>query len=507
MLEKIGKYAPAISWIGLLFYLSFLPYKKTPETEIFEQYYVSAFWHIVVYFALFKFIQYSKIFKNLSILWFCILLSVLTECIQHFFVSGHTFKKSEVIVSISTVILTYLFTLRKKKEEEQASTIKKENTTTLHFKHLDSLRAIGCLYISLAHTFIFISSKNYQKIPIEESGFIVQFGHMFISTFFVLSGFLISYFLIKEKEKTNKINIKKFYIRRAFRILPVYFVGLFFVAFIYQFVCSQFAKNNIEVDFAKNFCGNLNERFLLYASLLPNVAFCFDRVYFHLSNYWSIGVEEQFYIIWPIILLFSKNIFHSLRTIFIVYAIILILTFLLSLGSAESDTIYRIFKLVYITRFAAFAFGGFCAYAIIHISEFEKTKLYNIIISKKTQLLAFLLLLIFSYIKNEYVYAFKHVLIIIPCNAIIIFNMAHNKNNLFNLENKYLNYIGMTTYSMYAYNLILLDMFVGMTKDIFKSTNLIILSVFPLVFLTLVSIASYKYIEVTFLNIRKKYFD
>lgn len=504
MTQKIGRYIPAILWIAFLFYLSFLPVDKLHKEEFEEKLHVAEFWHLVIYFALFKLLQFSNAFKNWQILIFCICFSISIETLQYFFVQGQQFKITEIIAAIVSSLLTYYFASKEKVEEEKNIETAKN---VFHFKHLDSLRAIGCWYISIAHILIFISNYKLHKIPIEENGFIVQFGHMFISTFFVLSGFLISYFLIKEKIKTNKIDIKRFYIRRAFRILPVYLVGLFVIALIYHLICSHMIKNGLTDGTFGNMCYNLNERFLLYITMLPNVAFCFDRVYFHLSNYWSIGVEEQFYILWPIILLFSKNIFNSLRNIFIIYTVLLIITFAISFGAAETDTSYRIFKLVYITRFAAFAFGGFCAYAVININQFEKTKLYQIVISKYTQFIAFILLIIFSFIKNEFIFAFKHVLIIIPCNAIIIFNMAINKNNLFNIENKFLNYVGMTTYSMYAYNLIFLDMFVGMTKNIFKTNNIIILVIVPLTLLTLVSIASYKYIEIKFLNIRKKYFD
>lgn len=382
----------------------------------------------------------------------------------------------------------------------------KVQTKIVHFKHLDSVRAIGCLYISFAHAFIYISTHKIFKLPVAEDGFVIQIGHMFISTFFVLSGFLISYFLIKEKEKTNTINIKQFYIRRAFRILPVYFVGLIIVGGIYKVLCILFAKNNITEPGIISFCENVDAGLLLYIFMMPNVAFAFDKVLFHLSNYWSIGVEEQFYIIWPIILFFSTNILRSLKRIFIVYTVILIITFAISVSQESTHFLSKIFKLVYLTRFAAFAFGGFCAYAIIHIDKFEKTKLYRFVLSKYTQFFSFVLLFVFSFIKNEYVFAFKHVLVLIPANAIIIFNMALNRNNLFNIENKFLNYIGMTTYSMYAFNLIFLEMFVGMGHDMFHTSNPIFISVFAVTMLTLISIASYKFIEVKFLNIRKKYF-
>jgi peptidoglycan/LPS O-acetylase OafA/YrhL len=502
MLYKIGKCVPAILWSALMLYLSFLPGDKLPKDPLLEKIYFDKIVHFIMYFALFNFIHTSKqVSKKINIL-LCLGQGFFIEIIQHFFISGRSFDVLDIVANLFGCLLAFYFA-----KDKEIGITSVEKKPELHFKHLDAVRAIGCLFISFAHTLIFLSSKKLHQIPIDDKGFIIQFGHMFISTFFVLSGFLISYFLIKEKQKTNTINIKKFYIRRAFRILPVYFVGLFLVAGTYKLVCFLFIKNNIQNPFVTDVCVNWGERFLLYITMLPNVAFCFDRVYFHLSNYWSIGVEEQFYLIWPLILLFSKNIFNSLRNIFIIYTILLVITFIFSYGVAETETAYRVFKLVYITRFAAFAFGGFCAYAIIHISTFEQTKLYHVIISKYTQFFCLILLIVFSYLKQDFIYAFKHVIIIIPANAIIIFNMALNRNNLYNIENKFLNYIGTTTYSMYAYNLIFLEMFIGMTKDIFHTTNIFILTIVPLALLILVSIASYKYIELNFLKIRKKYFD
>ena len=65
-------------------------------------------------------------------------------------------------------------------------------------------------------------------------------GHLGVMLFFTLSGFLITYLLFVEKTNFNTINIKEFYIRRALRIWPIYYLMVFFVLFLFPFIVSEY---------------------------------------------------------------------------------------------------------------------------------------------------------------------------------------------------------------------------------------------------------------------------
>jgi peptidoglycan/LPS O-acetylase OafA/YrhL len=87
----------------------------------------------------------------------------------------------------------------------------------IYLPGLNGIRAIAALSVILAHSEKFlasVSSKNYFG----------NFGGYGVTIFFTLSGFLITYLMLKEIEKEIFIDIKKFYIRRILRIWPLYFL-------------------------------------------------------------------------------------------------------------------------------------------------------------------------------------------------------------------------------------------------------------------------------------------
>ncbi|MBK7690909.1 MAG: acyltransferase [Bacteroidetes bacterium] len=119
-------------------------------------------------------------------------------------------------------------------------------------------------------------------------------GDTGVSFFFVLSGFLITYLLLKENEMTGKIDIKSFYIRRILRIWPLYYFCVIFSFLIFPLLKAHFGQTP---DDASNR--------ILCSIFLNN----FDRINvipdaITLSVLWSVAIEEQFYLIWPIFFYF-----------------------------------------------------------------------------------------------------------------------------------------------------------------------------------------------------------
>ena len=111
-------------------------------------------------------------------------------------------------------------------------------------------------------------------------------GHLGVDLFFILSGFLITTLLQREKVFTGKIDLRAFYWRRAFRILPVYFVALLLYGIVLQ-APAQAARWLQFKAALPYFIALLNE---------------FAREPGHGSVFlhtWSLGVEEKFYLLWP----------------------------------------------------------------------------------------------------------------------------------------------------------------------------------------------------------------
>lgn len=158
------------------------------------------------------------------------------------------------------------------------------------FPHLDALRFFAFMSVFLSHCF---TSKNpdtltspvYQLISLLRNS-----GHLGVNFFFVLSGFLITYLLLEERDHFQKIHLREFYIRRILRIWPLYYaiVAVGFLLFPLLNSSADFIPN-ADIRYYLVFAGNFDT----IIKGLPS------RV---LGVLWSIAVEEQFYLVWPILL-------------------------------------------------------------------------------------------------------------------------------------------------------------------------------------------------------------
>src|SRR5690606_15550484 len=100
--------------------------------------------------------------------------------------------------------------------------------TKIFFANLDGLRFFSFFGVFLFHFYksLFDNIKETYPAVYEVGEFLFQNGSLGVNFFFVLSGFLITFLLIKERELTSKINIKNFYVRRILRIWPLYYICL-----------------------------------------------------------------------------------------------------------------------------------------------------------------------------------------------------------------------------------------------------------------------------------------
>ncbi|HVU98875.1 MAG TPA: acyltransferase [Puia sp.] len=154
---------------------------------------------------------------------------------------------------------------------------------------LDGWRGVSILLVILGHQVV-DGSSLMSPSPFS-SYFKWLTWHIYgVEVFFVISGFLITSLLMKELEKTKRISLRDFYIRRIFRILPTYYL-LLFVVFLLNKV-----NNGGEILTAKDFLKSL-----FFVS-----DFDFDRSSWTLGHSWSLSVEEQFYLLWPAVFCIPK---------------------------------------------------------------------------------------------------------------------------------------------------------------------------------------------------------
>lgn len=220
-----------------------------------------------------------------------------------------------------------------------------------YFANLDAIRWIAALMVFLGHAV----SPSYQYLQPEDSIwgkllYAVSQGQTGVSIFFVLSGFLITYLLISEYELTSTISLRKFYIRRILRIWPLYYLVIAFSFFIYPALNTMTGTDHpldSNVWYHLTFLSNFD---------IMRVAQNFGSAARSQDITWSVSVEEQFYLVWPLILVvLPKRIW--------VYAILLVIA---------GSVVFRFMHwhnaiVLYLHSFSVMldlAIGGLFAYAI-----------------------------------------------------------------------------------------------------------------------------------------------
>ncbi len=203
---------------------------------------------------------------------------------------------------------------------------------------LEGLRGVAILLVLLCHV----------RIPGAEAGFVG------VDVFFVLSGFLITGLLVAEHERTGRIGLGPFYARRARRIFPAAALVLATTLLAAQLVLSPLDLRRIADDG-------------LAASLsLANMRFAVDATdYFApvdaspMLHFWSLAVEEQFYLLWPILLLTVARIGRPRLAMAALATAVLAGSFLLSSVLTDTSSAWAYFSLP--TRAWQLAAGGLLA--------------------------------------------------------------------------------------------------------------------------------------------------
>lgn len=163
------------------------------------------------------------------------------------------------------------------------------------FPHLDALRFLAFFAVYVEHFslagFSFSESDSFKGL--RETFF--YRGYLGVSLFFVISGFLITVLLLQEWKNHGSINIKNFYIRRALRIWPLYFtvllIGFLWMPIVNPVYASDTANPWYYLFFAANFNSVLQ-------GLPANPV---------LIPMWSLSVEEQFYLLFPLLLFLLRG--------------------------------------------------------------------------------------------------------------------------------------------------------------------------------------------------------
>ena len=152
---------------------------------------------------------------------------------------------------------------------------------------LNGLRAISVIMVIVSHLTTDVSTPPaIAHVLLLFDGYLVD-GALGVRLLFCISGFLITHLLLVEKTRKGKISLKDFYIRRALRLFPVFYVFILFLLVVSSTTAltvssCQFATS---LTFTKNYA-------------------CDSWIDGHL---WSLSVEQQFYLVWPAIVAFAST--------------------------------------------------------------------------------------------------------------------------------------------------------------------------------------------------------
>ena len=255
--------------------------------------------------------------------------------------------------------------------------------------------------------------------------------------FFVLSGFLITWLLVKEKEKQGKINVRNFYMRRILRTWPLYYAVLMIGILLLFFMPGQIyqgVKHNLLITA------------LAYGFLIPNIASFFGYAPDLISVLWSVGAEEQFYAFWPMLVNNAKKLLDRIAGFLLIYlALKYLLTWLQIPYKAQSLMSYM--------PFDCMAIGGIAA-CLYH----SNSKALQVVYHPAMQVLAWAFLLVSVFYRPVHVplAGMLNTDIHAIIYAILILNVSTNKKTLVRLENKVLNFLGKVSYGIYGYHFIVL---------------------------------------------------
>jgi peptidoglycan/LPS O-acetylase OafA/YrhL len=172
------------------------------------------------------------------------------------------------------------------------------STNQDRFPDLDALRFLSFAGIFITHAAFSIGYKSSNPHVEMFKHTFLSLGELGVNFFFVLSGFLITWLLIREVERTGTIALKGFYLRRIVRVVPVYYVVV-----LISFLVVPSLISSIDDSFPMRI-GISEIQPLLYFTFLGN----FDYITNGINNtviasLWSLSVEMQFYFIWPLVLL------------------------------------------------------------------------------------------------------------------------------------------------------------------------------------------------------------
>lgn len=333
------------------------------------------------------------------------------------------------------------------------------NLSETYRKDIDGLRAIAIISVILYH---------FGCLPN---------GYLGVDVFFVISGYLITNIIFKESLE-NRFSVTGFYFRRIRRIIPLILFTTLVALIIGMFVMIPDDLENLsESIVATNFFAN---NILLYITTgnYWNIVNEFKP----LMHTWSLGIEEQYYLFYPLIFLFLGG--KRIRWILPTLILLTIISFLLY--TTDTNEASRFYLIPF--RFYELSLGGIGA---IYLKRFKFVGKFRLIF-----ILLLLLILLFNPNLPQNI---KLLLSVVSTLGVLISKTNEKDFSILALENRLIVGIGKISFSLYMWHQILLAFiryFILESINLFQYILIFLITVF-------LSVFSYYIIEQPFRNKKK----
>ena len=319
-----------------------------------------------------------------------------------------------------------------------------------YYPEVDGLRAIAVFGVIFYHLDITLLNKN-----------ILSGGFIGVDIFFVISGYLISLIILQEIKTTGNFSFKNFYEKRIRRIVPAYLIS---VLFTLPFVFILLLDGGLR-DFARSLISTIFFLSNIYFWGTDNVYGAEYSLSQPLLHTWSLSVEVQFYILFPVLIFFLINNYSKSYFKIIFFFFILSLSFATWSAFTQKYFIYNIYKsfsfyffssanfYLLPTRAFEFLFGTIILYFQLNSFYFKKKIQENYFLKNILSVLGFFLI-IFSFLFFNDRMLMPSLYSIFPLLGVFLIIIFSDEQNIINkiLSNKTLVFFGIISYSLYLFH-------------------------------------------------------
>lgn len=370
----------------------------------------------------------------------------------------------------------------------------------IFFENLDGLRTIAFLLVFVSHSFKEWSSNRnfYTNLPLRFLHMTLSSGGLGVSIFFALSGFLITYLLVQEDAVKGKINISFFYLRRILRIWPLYYVLLFLTFAIYPLLINYYGYNALQSRPAYYLLFLSNFDVIHLASISENMWYSVQTIT------WSVAIEEQFYIVWPILFIITPRKYYTF-----IFVVVILTSLLFRLNNLDSRVLYY-HSLSVCGDLATGGLAGYYAY------QSEKFRNFFRILDQKIIVGVYIFMVGWLFYSSQFHHtetagAFHRVLNTIFF-AFVILEQNYSLYSFFKFSSfKLLSKLGKYTYGLYLLHPIslggvyLILSYWSSEFNLQSTSTTIVYSILSLLITIFLSYISYQYFEKTFLKFKDKF--